>query len=399
MAPKKPKTENTPEQAEKKEEFLETGVAQKGKKSGVHKPPVYLYAMLFLLAILILAAAAITFLKPVQNGGDTNSGTDSNSQFNDAAYRIVPVTIIYSIECKSCRDTTTIEEQFKFRQILYSIKKVDANSEEGKRIIDRLGIDRVPTAIVDAEKMKLYPTTKKTFDAAVQLRTFDKIGGAYVIPEQNWVPQYYYPIYFLEKVAGFCDSAKPTIVQFDDYSSKENTYGRKLLSSFLTDFNTLVDWKYSFTRTASSADDNAILGNIFLTCAGKEGKYVQLERSMTGIYCNNPFKGDPTIVTDPEIAGCWTISSHYGTPLSQIELDIATSRAGMDSNSVRKCFENRYSLYNQAVNAAKDLQVARAGTFLIDCHETAALEHLRESFCEIHPQLGACAGADLNASE
>ena len=70
----------------------------------------------------------------------------------------------------------------------------------------------------------------------------------------------------------------------------------------------------------------------------------------------------------------------------------------MDSNSLKSCFDNRAFYYNQAEKTAKDLHISRPGTFLIDCVETTSIEHLKDSFCEIHPEISACA-ADANATK
>ncbi|HLC92318.1 MAG TPA: hypothetical protein VJH23_01270 [archaeon] len=395
MAEKKQKAAESPETVEKKKEFLESAIPKKGKKNE-EKPPAYLLAMLIILGLLVGVAATITLLKPAADNGGAQP--DQNQTINDSNYRLVPVTVVYSAECKSCRQTTTIEELFKVRQIAYSLKKVEAKSAEGKQIIGKFGIDRVPTAIVDSEKVAFYPKTKSDFDLEVKKGSLDKIGSAYIIPEQNWNSNFYYPLYYLEKVPGFCEAGKPTIVQFDDYYAPEYTFGRKIFYDFLSDFNATTDVKFSYTQTANSTDNNSVTGNLFLMCASQQGKYIELEHSMTGVYCNNPFSGDPTIVTEPEVLGCRSISNHYGTPLTPVELDIASNRAGMDSNSLKSCFDNRAFYYNQAEKTAKDLHISRPGTFLIDCVETTSIEHLKDSFCEIHPEISACA-ADANATK
>ncbi len=163
-----------------------------------------------------------------------------------------------------------------------------------------------------------------------------------------------------------------------------------MLYKFIADFNTTADIRFSYAQTRASVDANFISANIFLMCASSQGKYARMERAISGIYCNNPFRGDPTILTEPEINGCWSLSNHYGTALSQQELDISSNRAGLDSNSLKDCYSNQKFVYSQAQKAAADLSISRPGTFLIDCRETTNLAHLKESFCAIHPELEAC---------
>ena len=377
---------------EKKEKFLEAPKTEKGDgKSGL---PAYLIVLLLVLGILAGLAIALFLLpqQPQADNGSGNGGDDTNT-INDTQYRTVPITMLYSGKCGSCRQTNTIEELFIVRNIPYSMKKVDAESGEGKRIVERFGVESVPTAIIDVTKMEFYPSTKASFDSAAQV--IRKANGAYVVPELNLNANYYFPVYFLEKQPGFCTEEKPSVAQFDDYYTEQNAKGRRVLYDFAADFNELVDYRYSFAQSAS-ADTNAVLANLFLMCASQQGKYWELERSITGIYCNNPFKGDETILTGPEIDGCWTISSHYGKPLTQIELDIALGRTTIDTNEFLACIGQKEVLYNNAKKAAEDLGIGRPGTFLIDCQETTGLSQIKGSFCAIHPEMEKCSAGNEN---
>jgi len=189
------------------------------------------------------------------------------------------------------------------------------------------------------------------------------------------------------KWAVFCNSEKPTIIQFDDFYVIDNTKGRRMFYDFLTDYNESLEMKFSYTQTIASQDTNAILGNLFLTCASNQGKYLEFERQMAGIYCNNRFKGDETILTQVEINGCWTISDHFGTSLSQFELDLALARTTMDINGFLSCISDQDFLLNNAELFAEEVEVTRSGTFLLDCQETTNLVNLEESFCNRHPEV------------
>lgn len=379
---------------EKKENFL-NGIEKKpqSRKEG---PPIYLLVMLLVLGILI-GVAIVTMWGPKPQPVDLGNHDNNQSRIPiDLAFRTVPVTVLYSSECKTCRQTNTIEELFKVREIPYTLTKVDANTGEGKKIVERFNVQRVPTVIVDAEKMRFYPATNTSFE-----RNFRLIERAYVIPEVNLNDNYYFASYYLEEVPGYCANAdKPVIVQFDDFYNGLNTLGKGKFYGFTNDFNKEVDFKYSYTQTTTSRDANAVLGNIFLMCAGQQGKYLEMEKAMNGIYCNNPFKGDETIITDAEIAGCTSLSNHYGTALSQFELDVAVQRAGLDMNKFKECYENRQVYYNNARQAAEDLEISRVGTFLVDCRETVSLEGLRGAFCARHPEVEACTPLkDIKASQ
>ncbi|HIH09213.1 MAG TPA: hypothetical protein HA254_00930 [Candidatus Diapherotrites archaeon] len=366
--------------SEGKEKFLDSNPAPKHEGA---KPPYVLLGMLLIVGILAGAAIAITLIKPpVQpNGNDTNA-------VNDVQYRTVPITMLYSDACKSCRETNTIEELFKVRQIPYTLKKVEASSQEGKALISKYRIDTAPMAIIDAQKMEFYPTTKSSFDDKANL--IKKLSGAYIAPELNLNDNYYYPVYFLEKVAGFCSTDKPTVVQFDDYYQPEFTSKRALLHEFIRDFNQSTDIRFSYAQTNASWDANSSRGNLFLSCASQQGKYIELERAMAGIYCNNPFKGDETILTTPEVFGCSTLSNHFGIPLTPIELDRAANRAGLDANALVTCIDTNRVILNNAMKTVQELNITRPGTFLIDCRETAGIDYLKDSFCSMHPENAAC---------
>lgn len=361
---------------EKKEEFL-NGNSKTKKKKDSNSVPMYLMAMLLVLGLLGGYAISIFLTPSVPIPDDTPDDIT-----NDISYRTVPITMLYSDDCKVCRKTNTIEELFQVRQIPYTLQQVEVSSEEGKIILARFDIDTVPTAIIDAGKINFYPSTKENFD-----NVFFKQNNAYIAPELNLNENKYYPYYFLNKIEGFCNSEKPSVIQFDDFYADDFSRGRLSFYDFLSDYNESIDLQYSYTQTRSSQDNNAIIGNLFLNCASQQDKYIELEREMTGIYCNNPFKGDETILTGVEIAGCWTISQHYGIPLSQIELDVALARTTIDINSFLGCIENKEALLNNSEKFAEEVGITRPGTFLLDCRETISLVNLEESFCEKHPEI------------
>ncbi len=379
-----------PEMQEKKEQFL--GKIDKApvqqKKEG---PPLYLLAMLLILGILIGVAGYMTLVPkpepmPVLPDEDANKETP-----NDLGYREVPVTVLYSTKCATCRQGHTLEELFRVRQIPFSVTRVDVDSNEGRQVISRFRIDRVPAAIVEAKKLSFYPTTKVQFDEAAKYGylSFRKENGVFVVPEYN-TEEIFWPSYFLEKAGGFCEDGKPTIMQFDDFYSPTYATNRGAFYGITRDFNESAAFRFSYTQTRYSQDDNSVLGNIFLMCASAQGKYIEMERAMAGIYCNNPFKGDETVLTDIEIAGCSSLSEHYGTPLSQLELDFAAQRAGLDTEVLKECYNNRKVHYNNAMQAARDLGIGRTGVYLLDCRETSSTEGLQKAFCAMHPQTGKC---------
>ncbi len=383
-----------PRLEEKKEEFLrkiEAPAAAKAKSGG---PPIYLLAMLLILGVL-MGVAYIKLTTPPPAPVPVDNVPDKNTPPDDIGYRTVQMTMVYSDKCKNCRQTNTIEELFRVRKIPYELVAVEADSNEGQAIVKRYGIESAPTAIIDATKLSFYPTTKADFGV------FGETNGAYIVPEENLDDAKFYPSYFLSEVPGFCpDKKKPTIVQFDDFYSSLNTGGRRAFYNFTADFNQSANIKFSYTQTADSKDSNGVLGNIFLMCASEQGKYLELERAMAGIYCNNPFKGDETIITDPEIDGCWSLSTHYGTPLTQFELDVSAKRAGLDTNRLKECFSGMEFYYNNARQSVIDLGIRRAGTFLLDCRETASLSQLKGTFCAMHPDTANCKPApDVNAAK
>ncbi|HZX20696.1 MAG TPA: hypothetical protein VFF13_06830 [archaeon] len=370
------------EMVKKKEKFLTWPKKEQNTKT---QPPLLLLALI--LALGLLAGYAINIINTPQTPIETDN-TDTNT-VNDVSYRTVPITMIYTFDCTSCRQTNTIEELFIVRQIPYSIKKVEASSEEGKKILERFpSIDTLPTAIIDTEKIKFYPTTKLQFD-----NVLTQENNAYIAPELNLNENTYYPIYYLEKATGFCNNDKPTIVEFDDYYTLENAKARASFYDFMDDFNKVVDYKYVFAQSESK-DTNSIMTNLFLTCAGEQGKFIEMEKQITGIYCNNPFAGDETILTSPEILGCWTISNHFGKSLAQTELDHALGRIdGIDTNTFKTCIDNREVLLTNAEQVTKELHITKTppgGLFLLDCRETTSITLLKETLCNSHTDLEAC---------
>ena len=376
----------TPEEPEKTQEK-----PAKAKKANPQKGvPTYFTAILVILALLAGIAIAIVVLPK----GNQPITPDLNT-INDANYRTVELTIIYSSDCKNCRNTTTVEELFNIRGIDYTIRKIDIKTEEGMSLYNKFEPDYLPAGIVDANKMKFYPKTAADFENDTSIK---RIFGYFVAPELNWAKDNYYPIFFAEKVQPFCNSnnGKPTVVHFNDYYTEETTKTRRAFYNFLADYNESISMKYSYVETVSQEDVNAQLGNVFLSCTSDQGKYLDTENKMTGIYCNNPFKGDETNLTGPEIDGCWTLSNHYGTPLTQVELDQALNRTESDLDLFIACFEIKDKVLKDASFQAHDLGLTRKGTytrsniFLIDCQETTNLALVEDTLCKRHPEIESC---------
>jgi len=365
-----------------KQDFLENGAKKPiSKNTGI---PLYLTVMLIILALLVGVIIA-GYLFP-QDTTPTIVIPDNNS-FDEDAYRTVPITMIYTNECKSCIETNTIEDLFLVRQIPYSMKKVEASSEEGQQLINTMQLKTLPTALINQEKMNFYPSTKKNFDGTLKSK-----NGFYIAPELNLDEKTYHSNYFVEKIDGFCNAEKPTIVYLTDYYEEGVIAKQKLFYDFLNDFNESIDLRFVFAQS-NSIDQNSVLTNIFLSCASQQGKYAELQKQITGIYCNNPFKGDETILTIVEINGCKTLSPHYGTPLTQIELDVALGRTTIDQNAFMSCFNNQKQILTNAKYTAEELEITKVysgGVFLIDCKELVAIEALKETFCARHPEETNC---------
>ena len=119
-----------PEQEDKKKEFLEIKRQSKKNPDG---PPAYLLVMLVVLGVLIGIAAMMALDKDLvrifQPATPPLGQVDQNMPItNDTAYRNVSVTMLYSSECKKCRQTNTVEELFKVRQIPYTLTSFYVNS-------------------------------------------------------------------------------------------------------------------------------------------------------------------------------------------------------------------------------------------------------------------------------
>ena len=390
------KTQENSEIKEKKEKFINAPKkTEKTKKEGF---PLYLVGLMLILGILI-GIAVMMITQPEQipiNGNDTNT----TNPINDLEYKTVGVKVVYSAECENCVNKNTIEDLFNIRGVLYEVERVEANSEEGKELINKFDITYLPTAIVDAEKLKFYQKTNTDFEGNPNIR---KVISSFVVPELNLSKEHYFPIMLTEKLGG-CNTEKPSVIQFGDYYTELNAKSRSSLYDFLFDFNKSIDFRYSFVEEVSH-DENALLANVFLMCASEQDKYIELERQFTSLYCNNPFKGDETILTSPEINGCWTLSDHYGTPLSQIEMDVALGRTSIDTNKFVECVNNQKQVLINAKYTAQELGLnlkgtyPRTGIFLIDCKETTMTSGIKNTLCSNHPELESCSRENNDTAE
>src|SRR3989344_1564320 len=87
--------------AEKKEEFINTGIEKKHLDKKSKGPPLYLLLMLIVLGILVGVAAMMLLSNPKPIEPINQSPSPS---INDLGYKTVPITILYSDDCERCRE-------------------------------------------------------------------------------------------------------------------------------------------------------------------------------------------------------------------------------------------------------------------------------------------------------
>lgn len=360
------------------------------KKAEPKKPRLNIPAYLIML-FLVLGIVGGVALKLILFPGEVDNG--SNGQ---PVNKVVHIILLYSDDCEICLNTNSILESFSVNEVEYNVERIEIASPEGQELVERYNINSVPTALVDYEKIALfYPEVKNAMDAS-----FLMTDGEYIVPESQLNINLFYPVMYLKKIEESCvDSEdKIDIIMFDDPYSRASLNSKAVLTDVWLDFNKDVDVRFNYTP-ADIGDivpdynmDEVLLTSKFLTCASEQDLYLKMDIFFRGIFCNIP-DNDEDLLTKGEIAGCGVqsyISTHYGRPLSQLELDIAANRTGLDSNVLMECFENSDEKIEESVVKSVAYNILRVPTAVVDCKYVVNVDWIVETICTIDSNIENC---------
>lgn len=132
-------------------------------------------------AVILLSAAITTFLF-VKSNGILNKKLAETAEIKRPAN--LDLTIIADKTCVDCFDLNTILDQIKKENVkINSNQTIDSASEEGKQLIERFSIKKLPTFLVKGELEKNSVLTKffsQAGDTTDNTFVFRQTGGPYV---------------------------------------------------------------------------------------------------------------------------------------------------------------------------------------------------------------------------
>lgn len=354
--------------------------------------PVYLCALLMIAAFLLGVVSSYRLFPSLSGctSTDSNNSLSSLCGQSGADSKSVGVTILYSADCKICSESHSVLDVLNDRAIPYSADRIEVSSAEGKKLVAKYNVTEVPTALVDYEKMSLYPATQKGFS-----EKFPRILGKFVARETNLNTAANYPVMFLG--TGDCNAGKGKIpvVLFDDFYHKISLLGRNSVNAVLEKFGSKLDFDYVYLPVGGNlAGEDKELKQYktaeYLECAQRQGKYLEFENNVRAIVCN--FDGNADNFSEQDSFVC--NGSQSLNILDEDGLSIAAEKSGLDMNTLSVCLAGSEGFYPEWEKVIRDHGVEKrrvqVGLALVGCSYLAEVTKLNTALCSVDSSLEGC---------
>ncbi len=365
----------------------------------VNSMPVYFGVILAIVGLLLGAFVYSAFFVkscPVQK--------ECEECICDAVVKPVELILVYDSSCGVCDNNHTLLLSFDERNVVYDLKRVEASSVEGKKLISRFGIDSLPSVLVNAKEIKSYPAVSR----ALQASGFVETNGFFVVHEANFNPQDLRARELLDLSCSNSDKLK--VILFDspygDLSIKLN----ENVDSVLRDFNNDIDFSYYYVNSNKIQDVNGEnqLSEKYLHCADFQGKFLEYENAVKRIYCGYSDLNHLDMVPfNPDLAKCGTpANKHLHFALREGELVMAAVASDVNVSELEDCAVNfNPGLKPISLEDFKSLKLKRTiigpsgerywmPLFLVGCKYLVGVLDLKKAICELKPGLSQCSDLD-----
>ncbi len=397
------KIEKPAEKAEaikKKEKIKTEEIKKPGEKKVIEKPGqnlllsnIPLYLGILLLIVGLLGGYSLRIITEPEVALPQPSGNGESPGFVPT----LRAKLIYSDQCKICGKNNTFELVLISASIPYEMEEIEAGSPEGIRLVGNYNVKTVPTILVEEGSVNPDITVQTKDGQIVKLKELlrsNLVRDKYVIPEMRF-DQRAHPIMYLMEVEE-CSSpeGKINVEIFSDPYDLAEIQLKPVIEEALRDFNELIDFHYNYIASYSAnalypvyGIDDTVLAAEFIYCASEQGKYLEFDRHVRGIYCN---KGSIDETTDQELIYCEVGNTRLEKPLTQDEIDNAVEWTNLDLNRLDECRQSVREKFEESEGNAKEFGVISTPSALVDCRYLILTANLKNVICEIRPDEDAC---------
>ena len=358
------------------------------------------YAFMGIIIMVIIAAGIAAYYysgnlgaQNQNNSSNANNGNNANGNAGSGTAK-VQVTLVYSAKCTVCDKSNSALLLLDQKSIPYEIKAMDAEWEEGKKIVAEYGISVVPTALVDINALALYSATNKAF-----ARQFRSVNGKYVIPESfiDGIPR---QTMFLKPQSEECtaQSGFVTVDEFFDFSCASCNAARKEAEKMKRDMNSEMLFRNrNYVLRGEPSERLAVA----YECAKLGGKGEEfMEMAFDGMF------GEKTPLRDL-ISIDQNTREYYVSDEEKFLLEITgiAKKIGVQNiPSFNKCYLKDETIGIAGKNGTDAILGGKFGikwvpTFVVDCQYVipgadpvigGKQSTIGNAVCLLHPELKAC---------
>ncbi|MFH1224280.1 MAG: hypothetical protein V1676_00570 [Candidatus Diapherotrites archaeon] len=360
--------------------------AKQAKKQGLLPPQVPVYFAVLLLLLGLLGGYAVMLML---NSGKTCPDCPGSGGTPDTS-RTVKVKLFYYAGCGICEERNSILDVFDGKGVDYTVEGVEAGSEKGKLLVAGFGITSAPTALVEARYISDYPEIKTAMDGLFEVK-----NGNYVVPEINLNNTKNYVQFYLAEPDSTCSNepGRYEALYFSDPYNAIAITQKPLFDQELASLGDSIRLKYQFLRSNQFGSDQNMQGLVtlagnYLLCAQQQGRFKEMNNEILAIFCNAGL--DDTVLTSQELITCANFSPHFGTPLSQNELDKALSRVkDIDANTFGGCVA-KDGLLPKSTQRALLYGVSSSPSAVVGCAYQTGILDIGTALCDLNSSLPGC---------
>ncbi|MAG22381.1 MAG: hypothetical protein CL943_03720 [Candidatus Diapherotrites archaeon] len=389
-----------------------TGEKAAAKKGNWFQENKIIVALVAILAIFVVIAVLQLSQPPeTVNPDDFHTG-------NGTVDSTVKFILIYSNDCPGCEIDGSFVLLLNKNGIGFAANKIEASTEDGKRIIGELGITKLPVALVDGESIsqsmivrsddKLQISTPNgtiTLRGLLELLArkyptevgYDIITDIFVLPElgldggrhtdyllgtEECLPEN--PAQMFAKVDLFVDPyGTPYIKSTETVNFYRDYYSGRM------------DFDYHYLPIDASKNlfpADMPKGNIetmarYFACADEQGFLQKTENAFYARYCGSD---DNNVLDPPERANC-ADSDHYGFPvLGDESALIASLDLEFDEGQFAECLSGLGERFSADSTLAEQLQIKRVPTAVINCKYSTHTINIDKALCKLDPEMEHC---------
>ncbi|RLE42300.1 hypothetical protein DRJ19_04405 [Candidatus Woesearchaeota archaeon] len=280
--------------------------------------------------------------------------------------------------------------------IPYNKKIVGIATPEGKSILENYEITELPTAVINADQLKLFASINTEYRKAKNIieRLAKKEGNQYIMREFYLDGKYHFRMLMQPK----CQAEKPTLYLFGDplnpSAIEKSAYVDKLHEQFKDE----VEFEYFFNITATDDEsyvkdkELALLNAKYFIYARDNGKFWEFKKCFYAKLCDADEDGN---VTEEEAINCVKNMEALKEkiPLQEAQLDECLVAVGLDvelaKEDIKKIDRNR--LLEEAKQAKKfEVSGLNGWVAVLDCKYIDHVLRIKRVLCKAHPELKAC---------